>query len=371
MSAAVHPRVHHPRQSRGGAEVTTIEGLDPRVLIRCSRRGSLYKCRNAATANPDKSCRPRALLKDFPTPSDQDIDAVMAGNLCRCMTYVRIRAAIKRAAANSWGAQDMTRLASLIESRPSALPSRLPHRPGGRGRLRIRHAQAARAAAYRRRASSSRLWDTIDPDGIVTVNIIRAEMGQHVGTAWRASSPMSSRPMGQGAHRTRRHRSQVGPDGHRRQLVGVADFPIFSRAGAAGRIALIEAGAKLLGESGAVLGEKRRGAGDGRSVSYGEIAPAPAICAGSRPRNSTSCRSSRSERRLIGRHAALDIAAKTNGAACYGIDAKVGGMVYARPKLPPTRNGSSVAVDDERRKQSKGVIRSSRLMIHPIRCRAG
>jgi isoquinoline 1-oxidoreductase alpha subunit len=40
-----------------------------------------------------------ALLKDFPSPTDHDIDAVMAGNLCRCMTYVRIRAAIKQAAA--------------------------------------------------------------------------------------------------------------------------------------------------------------------------------------------------------------------------------------------------------------------------------
>jgi isoquinoline 1-oxidoreductase alpha subunit len=40
-----------------------------------------------------------SVLKDFPDPSDQDIDAIMAGNLCRCMTYVRIRAAIKRAAA--------------------------------------------------------------------------------------------------------------------------------------------------------------------------------------------------------------------------------------------------------------------------------
>jgi isoquinoline 1-oxidoreductase alpha subunit len=40
-----------------------------------------------------------SLLKDFPTPSDQDIDGVMTGNLCRCMTYVRIRKAIKQAAA--------------------------------------------------------------------------------------------------------------------------------------------------------------------------------------------------------------------------------------------------------------------------------
>ena len=42
-----------------------------------------------------------SLINDFPTPTDQDIDAVMAGNLCRCMTYVRIRNAIKQAAAQS------------------------------------------------------------------------------------------------------------------------------------------------------------------------------------------------------------------------------------------------------------------------------
>ena len=39
-----------------------------------------------------------ALIGQFPKPTDTDIDAVMAGNLCRCMTYTRIRAAIKQAA---------------------------------------------------------------------------------------------------------------------------------------------------------------------------------------------------------------------------------------------------------------------------------
>jgi isoquinoline 1-oxidoreductase alpha subunit len=42
-----------------------------------------------------------SLINDFPSPTDQDIDAVMAGNLCRCMTYVRIRNAVKQAAAES------------------------------------------------------------------------------------------------------------------------------------------------------------------------------------------------------------------------------------------------------------------------------
>jgi isoquinoline 1-oxidoreductase subunit alpha len=40
-----------------------------------------------------------ALLTRTPTPDDADIDAAMAGNICRCGTYVRIRDAIKRAAA--------------------------------------------------------------------------------------------------------------------------------------------------------------------------------------------------------------------------------------------------------------------------------
>jgi isoquinoline 1-oxidoreductase alpha subunit len=39
-----------------------------------------------------------ALLKDIPKPTDEDIDAAMSGNVCRCGTYQRIRAAIKHAA---------------------------------------------------------------------------------------------------------------------------------------------------------------------------------------------------------------------------------------------------------------------------------
>lgn len=40
-----------------------------------------------------------SLLKDYPDPTDEEIDGVMGGSLCRCMTYVRIRKAIKKAAA--------------------------------------------------------------------------------------------------------------------------------------------------------------------------------------------------------------------------------------------------------------------------------
>jgi isoquinoline 1-oxidoreductase alpha subunit len=44
-----------------------------------------------------------ALLADKPNPTDAEIDAAMAGNICRCGTYQRIRAAIHRAAAGRIG----------------------------------------------------------------------------------------------------------------------------------------------------------------------------------------------------------------------------------------------------------------------------
>jgi isoquinoline 1-oxidoreductase alpha subunit len=48
------------------------------------------------------------LLREKPKPTDADIDAAMAGNLCRCATYMRIRAGIKRAAELAAGAKEAT-----------------------------------------------------------------------------------------------------------------------------------------------------------------------------------------------------------------------------------------------------------------------
>ena len=45
-----------------------------------------------------------ALLRQKPNPTDADIDSAMAGNICRCGTYTRIRAAIKRAASEKGAA---------------------------------------------------------------------------------------------------------------------------------------------------------------------------------------------------------------------------------------------------------------------------
>ena len=81
-----------------GASITTIEGLNGRVPKPCSRSGRRWTCRNAATASPARSCRPSRCSTETPKPTDEDIDAAMTGNLCRCATYHRIRGAIHEAA---------------------------------------------------------------------------------------------------------------------------------------------------------------------------------------------------------------------------------------------------------------------------------
>lgn len=82
-----------------GARVTTIEGLG---------RDGEHPLQAAWIAEDVPQCgycqagqimNAAALLSRVPDPSDDEIDRVMAGNLCRCGTYVRIRRAIHRAAA--------------------------------------------------------------------------------------------------------------------------------------------------------------------------------------------------------------------------------------------------------------------------------
>jgi isoquinoline 1-oxidoreductase alpha subunit len=82
-----------------GAEITTIEGLDPMGQHPLQKAWIDLQVPQCGYCQSGQIMQAAALLRDFPTPTDQDIDAVMGGNLCRCMTYVRIRAAIKQASA--------------------------------------------------------------------------------------------------------------------------------------------------------------------------------------------------------------------------------------------------------------------------------
>jgi isoquinoline 1-oxidoreductase alpha subunit len=81
----------------GRAEVTTIEGLSPAGKHPLQQAWCELDVPQCGYCQAGQLMTAAALLKRSPRPTEADIDRVMAGNLCRCASYVRIRAGIKRA----------------------------------------------------------------------------------------------------------------------------------------------------------------------------------------------------------------------------------------------------------------------------------
>ena len=87
-----------PMRDLEGRTVTTIEGLSPdgkHPVQEAWRELNVAQC---GYCQSGQIMRAAALLKTNPRPTDEQIDAAMRGNLCRCGTYPRVRAAIKHAA---------------------------------------------------------------------------------------------------------------------------------------------------------------------------------------------------------------------------------------------------------------------------------
>jgi len=88
-----------PLAGVAGADVTTIEGLGGNHPVQ--KAWSDLQVPQCGYCQSGQIMQAVSLINDFPSPTNEDIDAVMAGNLCRCMTYVRIRNAVKQAAGQS------------------------------------------------------------------------------------------------------------------------------------------------------------------------------------------------------------------------------------------------------------------------------
>jgi isoquinoline 1-oxidoreductase alpha subunit len=88
-----------PLSAVEGKRVTTIEGIGATAVGQRVQKAWLaeevVQCGYCQSGQIMSAC---ALLKKIPQPADADIDAAMAGNICRCGTYTRIRSAIHRAA---------------------------------------------------------------------------------------------------------------------------------------------------------------------------------------------------------------------------------------------------------------------------------
>lgn len=84
--------------SVGNSPITTIEGLDTKGEHPLQKAWQELDVPQCGYCQAGQIMTAAALLKKSPRPSDEEIDKALAGNLCRCGTYLRIRAGIHRAA---------------------------------------------------------------------------------------------------------------------------------------------------------------------------------------------------------------------------------------------------------------------------------
>lgn len=105
-----------------GMSITTIEGLSADASHPLQKAWIARDVPQCGYCQSGQIMTAAALLKSTPRPSDEEIDGAMAGNLCRCGTYLRIRAAIKDAA------QTMA-----VSARREDMEGRAPARPASTG----------------------------------------------------------------------------------------------------------------------------------------------------------------------------------------------------------------------------------------------
>ena len=82
----------------GNGKITTIEGLDDKVSKTLQSKWQQLDVSQCGYCQSGQIVSATALLRSKKNPTDADIDAALSGNLCRCATYPRIRAAVKAAA---------------------------------------------------------------------------------------------------------------------------------------------------------------------------------------------------------------------------------------------------------------------------------
>ncbi len=225
-------------------------------------------------------------------------------------------------------------------------------------------------AAVATQAFTPAIWFTITPDGKTVMHVVKAEMGQHIGTAFaqviaeelevkwddvRIDQPVESN-------------DTFGVYGLAYTVNSgsvTTEFDRIARAGAAGRIALVEAGAKLLNAKESDCFAANSSVTERtskRSVSYGEILQKVKIDRRfSYPDDLKNIKlKSPSKYEIIGKSVpAIDIPAKTNGQAKYGIDVFLPNMLYGALVIPRSRYGSKVTgIDDTEAKKIPGFVKA-------------
>jgi isoquinoline 1-oxidoreductase len=213
-------------------------------------------------------------------------------------------------------------------------------------------------------------WYTIGTDGKVVVTCGKAEMGQHIcstmaqliaeelGASWKDMSVVLA------SNDPKYNDPVLGA-----QITGGSwstgmNFEAMSRAGAAGRLTLIKAAAEMMSVPEAQLRAVDSHVVDikgGKKLTFAQIVQSGKANKSWSPEELKAITLKTPDQyRVIGHSLPqLDIPAKTNGTAKYGIDAFVPGMLYGKPVVPPVRYGASVkSVDDAEAKKVGGYVQT-------------
>jgi len=213
-------------------------------------------------------------------------------------------------------------------------------------------------------------WYAIAPDGLVTVTVGKADMGQHIASTM---AQLVAEELGSSWKDMRVQLASNDPK-YNDPLLGaqitggswstMMNFDAMSRAGAAGRIALIDAAAGILKVPASELTARESTithAKSKRTISYADVVKSGKVTKAFTPDDLKAIKLKTPDQyTLVGVSVPqLDIPSKTNGTAKYGIDTFVPGMVYGKLVLPPIRYGAKVtSVDDSEAKKVPGFIKA-------------
>jgi isoquinoline 1-oxidoreductase subunit beta len=214
------------------------------------------------------------------------------------------------------------------------------------------------------------VWYSIGPDGLVTVTCGKADMGQHIASTM---AQIVSEELGSSWKDMRVQLASNDPKFNDpvlgAQITGgswstMMNFDAMSRAGAAGRIALTEAAASIMGVPAGELVVRNSTVShpkSKKSMSFADIVKSGKITKTFTPDELKAIKLKTPDQyTMVGVSVPqLDIPPKVNGTAKYGIDVMLPGMVYGKLITPPVRYGATVkSVDDAAAKKVPGFIKA-------------
>jgi isoquinoline 1-oxidoreductase beta subunit len=214
------------------------------------------------------------------------------------------------------------------------------------------------------------VWYSIGPDGLVTVTCGKADMGQHIASTM---AQIVSEELGSSWKDMRVQLASNDPKFNDpvlgAQITGgswstMMNFDAMSRAGAAGRIALTEAAASIMGVPAGELVVRNSTVShpkSKKSMTFAEIVKSGKITKTFTPDELKAIKLKTPDQyTMVGVSVPqLDIPPKINGTAKYGIDVMLPGMVYGKVVTPPVRYGATVkSVDDAAARKVPGFIKA-------------